>query len=54
MNTKEMAIILIIISVVVSCLTIAIMRMKIEYRELQIVELMQQQAMQELKYIKGE
>lgn len=54
MNTKEMATIFIIISLVVSCLTIAIMRMQIEYKKLQIVELLQQQAMQELKYIKGE
>ena len=52
MNTKEMAIILIIISVIVSCLTIAIMRMQIEYKKLQIVELLQEQAMQEIKYIK--
>ena len=54
MNTKEIAIILTIISVVVSCLTLAIMRMQIEYKKLQIVESLQQQAMQEIKYIKGE
>lgn len=54
MNIKEMATILIVISLIVSCLTLAIMRMKIEYKKLQIVELLQQQAMQELKYIKGE
>lgn len=54
MNIKEIATILIVISLVVLCLIVAIMRMQIEYKKLQIVELLQQQAIQELKYIKGE
>lgn len=54
MNPKEVITALMIIIITIALSSLAVMRMQIEYKKLQIIELLQQQAMQELKSIKGE
>lgn len=54
MNHKEVITALMVIVITIALSSLAIMRMQIEYKKLQIIELLQQQAMQELKSIKGE
>lgn len=54
MNPKEVITALMIIIITIALSSLAIMRMQVEYKKLQIIELLQQQAIQELKSIKGE
>lgn len=54
MNYKEVITALMIIVITIALSSLAIMRMQVEYKKLKIIELLQQQAMQELKSIKGE
>ena len=54
MNTRGVITTLMIVIITIALSSLAIMRMQVEYKKLQIIELLQQQAMQEIKYIKGE
>lgn len=54
MNTRGVITTLMIVIITIAFSSLAVMRMQIEYKKLQIIELLQQQAMQELKSIKGE
>lgn len=54
MNTREVITALMIIIITIAFSSLAVMRMQVEYKKLQIIELLQQQAMHELKAIKGE
>ena len=54
MNYKEVITTLMLVLAIIAFSILGIMRMQIEYKKLQIIELLQQQAIQELKSIKGE
>lgn len=54
MNVKEVVTSLLIVLAIIAFSILGIMRMQVEYKKLQIIELLQQQAIQELKSIKGE
>lgn len=54
MNYKEVITTLMLVLAIIAFSILGIMRMQVEYKKLQIIELLQQQAMQELKSIKGE